>query len=330
MADTELTSHYVPLHDYGLGDLRPRIQSGAQPQRLLLSLLGTYWREPTLGIPSAALVELVGEFDITSASGRVALSRLARRGFLRLERSGRNTAYALTDLASTFLEEGRRQIFTFGMPTIEWDGRWRCVAFSVPENDRRLRHLLRGRLRFAGFAPLYDGLWVSPNDRVAQAVRAIDDLGVPHATVFVGEVGDGVRGNGDPVSAWELPTIRSQFEAYMRRFAPVLKKARAGRLPPSDAMIHHFYMIDEWLFLSFDDPDLPDPLLPADWPRDEARALFVELNDLIAPLAATRVRDLLSRRDQKLGQHVGYYTVANVMESVRRDRRRAASGQVRG
>ncbi len=51
-------------------------------------------------------------------------------------------------------------------------------------------------------------------------------------------------------------------------------------------MVEHFYMVDEWLLIALEDPDLPDELLPATWPRDDARALFVELHDLIAPLGA--------------------------------------------
>jgi len=317
---SQVETHYVPLHNYDTTDLTPRVQSGAQPQRLILSLLGCYWRGPDAQIPSATLVELVEEFDITTASARVALSRLARRGFLRLSKSGRNTSYGLTELAAEFLNEGRRQILSFGAPSAPWDGRWRCVAFTVPENDRRLRHLLREKLRFAGYAPLYDGLWVSPNDRIPQAVRAIEDLGVPHATVLVGEIAGGVRGDGDPVSAWDLPALRAQFEAYMRRFTPALKKARAGRLGASDAMVNNFYLVDEWLLTSLDDPDLPDDLLPANWPRDEARAMFLELYDLTAPLGAERVRAVLGRNAPDLVRYVGHYSVDEVLSPLRQGR----------
>ena len=36
------------------------------------------------------------------------------------------------------------------------------VAFSIPEQNRAARDSLRKQLRWLGFAPLYDGLWVSP------------------------------------------------------------------------------------------------------------------------------------------------------------------------
>ncbi len=310
-------TRYVPLHDYGASDLGLRLQSGAQPQRLIMSLLGNYWRGGDREVPSAALVELVSQFGITTASARVALSRLARRGFLRLARSGRNTSYGLTEVAAEFLQEGGRQIFSFGTPSAPWDGRWRWVAFSVPEHERRLRHLLRARLRFAGYAPLYDGVWVTPRDRIAQAIRAIEDLDVPQATVFIGEVAGDVTGGGDPVSAWDVAALRGQFESYVRRFAPVLEQARAGRIEPADALVHHFYMVDEWLQISLEDPDLPDELLPARWPRDDARALFVELHDLIAPLGALFVREALVASAPSLVRFVSHQAVDELLAPLR-------------
>ena len=58
----------------------PRSQVGSQPQHLLITLLGDYWFLRSEHIPSAALVELLGEFGISAVGSRAALSRLARRG----------------------------------------------------------------------------------------------------------------------------------------------------------------------------------------------------------------------------------------------------------
>ncbi|WP_326709836.1 MULTISPECIES: hypothetical protein [unclassified Streptomyces] len=35
------------------------------------------------------------------------------------------------------------------------------AAFSIPEQQRHVRHRVRSYLRWLGFAPLFDGLWVS-------------------------------------------------------------------------------------------------------------------------------------------------------------------------
>src|SRR5690606_26046193 len=43
--------------------------------------------------------------------------------------------------------------------------------------------------------------------------------------------------------------------------------------------------------LALTDPQLPDELLPADWPRNTARARVVEAYDALGPLAELRVRE---------------------------------------
>ena len=43
------------------------------------------------------------------------------------------------------------------------------------------------------------------------------------------------------------------------------------------------------------DPDLPGELLPADWPREQARQLFIATYDDLGPLAQRRVQQILAR-----------------------------------
>ena len=66
----------------------PRVQIGANPQHLIVTVLGDYWRSREEHLPSAALVALANEFGITSTSARAALSRLARRGLLESSKQG--------------------------------------------------------------------------------------------------------------------------------------------------------------------------------------------------------------------------------------------------
>ena len=74
----------------------PRTQVGTTPQHLLMTLLGHYWFGRAEHLPSAALVELLAEFDISTPSARAALNRLTKRGLLVSSKRGRNTYYGLT------------------------------------------------------------------------------------------------------------------------------------------------------------------------------------------------------------------------------------------
>ena len=114
-------------------------------------------------LPSAALVDLLAEFDVNPSGARAALSRLSIRGLLVGTKDGRNTFYRVADGFRHLLPYGPIHTLAFAKPKPDWDGMWTMVAFTVPEDQRRLRPMLRGRLQSLGFAPLYDGLWVSPH-----------------------------------------------------------------------------------------------------------------------------------------------------------------------
>ena len=65
----------------GESDDRRRRSTGAAAQ-LVVTLLGDYWYAATGFVPSSALVALAGEFGLSEAATRAALSRLSRDGGL--------------------------------------------------------------------------------------------------------------------------------------------------------------------------------------------------------------------------------------------------------
>jgi phenylacetic acid degradation operon negative regulatory protein len=56
------------------------------------------------------------------------------------------------------------------------------------------------------------------------------------------------------------------------------------------------------------DPDLPDELLPDAWPRATARELFTTTYDLLGPLAAHRVRQIIARYSPELAVHAAHHS----------------------
>jgi phenylacetic acid degradation operon negative regulatory protein len=286
----------------------PRMQSGGSPQHLLLTLLGDYWYGQAAPLPSAALVALLEEFGITGVSARAALSRLARRGLLEVSKTGRRTAYALSARADKVLSEGIRRIIGFGATDVEWSGRWTVAAFSVPEDQRDLRHSLRTRLGWWGFASLYDGLWICPHPRVAQAIAILDDLGIDTGTVFSAEVAPGSPRGGDPILAWDLDALRDRYGRLIERFTPVRERMRLGRVGTAEALVARTSVMDAWRTFPKLDPELPAVLLPPRWPRAAARALFIELYDGLAWLAQQRVVQIVGGFDPASGALVRSHT----------------------
>jgi phenylacetic acid degradation operon negative regulatory protein len=301
-----------------------------RPPRLLLTLLGDYWWQRTESLPSAAIVGLLAEFGVSDSAARAALSRLTRNGLLVTSRSGRRTFVRLSRRAADVLDDGGRRIFSFGATPAPWDGMWSLVAFSIPEEHRSARDELRKELRWLGFAPLYDGLWVCPRDHAGNVMARLKDLGISTATAFratalpaVTAAVDGGRAVGDgaadgagttvvtadiPARAWDLSGLRDRYQEFTE-FAGLLRdQTVAGEITTADALVARTRVMNEWRAFPAMDPDLPYELLPPAWPRAAARDLFITCYDLLGPLAARRVRQIIARYSPELAGRAAYHS----------------------
>jgi len=53
------------------------------------------------------------------------------------------------------------------LETQKWDGKWRIVAFDIPERRASLRDKLRSILKRAGFEKIQHSVWIFPHDCTA-------------------------------------------------------------------------------------------------------------------------------------------------------------------
>ncbi|TQS45453.1 PaaX family transcriptional regulator C-terminal domain-containing protein [Cryptosporangium phraense] len=282
----------------------PRRQAGTSPQHLLVTLLGDYWNGRLEHLPSAALVALVSGFDVGEVSARAALRRLAHRGVLESSKVGRNTYYGLSASATRTIVASSSRIVALGAEDQPWGGTWTVATFSLPEAQRDLRHLLRSRLRWLGFAPLFDGVWVSPRAAADEVREFLDELRIGSAAVLRAE-----EAVGTPlISAWDLDEIRHAYESFLADTGPLRARLDGGDVGSAEALIARTRLMDVWRTFPALDPDLPEAVLPPDWPRRRARAVFGELYDELGPLAEARVRQVLARFDPGLAGLVRHHT----------------------
>jgi phenylacetic acid degradation operon negative regulatory protein len=311
----------------------PRPWGVAQrPPRLLLTLLGDYWWQHTESLPSAALVALLAEFGVSDSAARAALSRLTRNRLLVTSKIGRRTFVRLSARAAQILDEGARHIFSFGEDAQPWDGTWSLVAFSIPEHNRAARDALRKQLRWLGFAPLYDGLWVAPRDQASEVVGQLSGLGISTATAFRATTVPGIEPDGFPQRAWDLDDLHARYQAFISYAQRLRERALAGQISPVEALVARTRVMDEWRAFPGLDPNLPGELLPDAWPRAAARELFIASYDLLGPLAAHRVRQIIARYSRELATKVAYHSselTAAAGGAGRADGRGAGDGAVR-
>ena len=254
------------------------------PRSLIVTFYGAYGRAFEGPVPVSALIRLLGAAGVDAPSVRSSVSRLKRRGFLLPARAADGSAaYELSEEARQLLDDGDRRIY--GDRAGE-SGSWLLAVFSVPEQERHKRHLLRSRLARLGFGAVAPGVWIAPAHVHEETVHTLERL---HLTAYV-ELFRGAHLGFAPTAEtvarwWDLTGLAKAHEEFLDLHEPVLRALQSGPEPtPEEAYRGYLRALDSWRRLPYADPGLPRELLPADWPGDRAAAVFAELH--------TRLRDI--------------------------------------
>jgi phenylacetic acid degradation operon negative regulatory protein len=273
----------------------PRTQVGPNPQHLLATVLGEYLESSDADLPSAVVVAILREFGISESSARAALSRLTKRGLIAVRKAGRSPVYHLTPQAIARHRSRMRQFLEFGAAPPAWTGDWVTVSFSVPETGQPLRHIIRKTLIGLGFARLYDSVWIRPGSDTGSVHQALNEL-VDHAagvrwsvmhTRFDPEVGP-----HGPAAAYALTGLAEQYESFIEQYRELRLAVRRGEIDAPEALVARTSVMDSWRRFPDIDPDLPERLLPAPWPRQQARELFLEIHSALGSPAEARLIEI--------------------------------------
>jgi phenylacetic acid degradation operon negative regulatory protein len=283
--------------------LRSRIAEGTRPRQLLVTMMADYWLAEGAVAPAGALVDLMRDLGITESGARTLLSRLTKEGRLTAVKDGRRTFYRLSDQAHDRLVSGLRQISEFSHAGRSGTDSWTAIAFSIPENRRAVRQQLRKGLSWLGFAPLYDGFWVTPRRVSREAAALCHKLGLESASIFDGRIERIGALHGNPTDAWNIAEVHELYGEFINETKPVLAALEDGGLDPATALMYRTALINVWRVFPRLDPDLPLELLPSGWLRGEAQAVFERLYDALAPAAVAHVREAVSRHSP---DHAGF------------------------
>ncbi len=263
-------------------------------QDKVFTLYGDYLRFREGPVSVDSLITLLGQLDLSEAAVRSVLWRMTRKGWLTMYRIGSGSYYGLTPRGHKLLEEGSQRIYD--PPRNEpWDGTWYLVAYSIPEDRRRLRDRLRVRLLWLGCGPLTSGLWISPHNvrhAVEEIATTLDITG--HIEVFRAQH-LGFSDIHTLISqCWDLSAVNARYAAFIEKYQPEYERHQAeadinGHLPPAECFVRRFMLVHEYREFPFLDPYLPQELLPADWRGDEAVELFRAYHNLLTQPAEAYV-----------------------------------------
>jgi phenylacetic acid degradation operon negative regulatory protein len=299
--------------DETAGSVRlPRRQAGS-PQGLAVTLIADYTMSTRAWLPSAAIVALLGEFGVTSGAARTTISRLARRGVLEGSRQGRHSSYRLSQPAIDSLSIGGGGIAAFAANQEAWDGWWSLVTFSIPQEVSTQRRTLRDALRWQGYAPLYDGVWVSPRAMAEEELNAMTAVTAGSLTVFRARHLDvKAQAASNPIDAWDIAGIARQYELFNRRWGRLVPRIAAGRITGAAAVRARTEVMDTYRRFPTIDPLLPIELLPPRWPRAHARELFVAVYDGLAAPALAHVRAVVAQVTDEPHDEIRPHTIAEM------------------
>jgi len=276
----------------------------AEPQHLLLAMLGDYWFLREHPLPSAALVDMLALFDVKESTARQAMRRLAIKGHLLHYRDGRKTGYGFPPRSQHVIETRPRHVVGFGRNGPAWDECFTVVVFSIPEDQRELRRELRTQLLSRGFGNLHDAVWISPRDRRAVAGELVEELGVERASVFYGPTSGPREATTIVAEAFDTERLREVYEAFIADFGPMVHDLRSIK----SRLVTRTRLVNRWLTLRTMDPNLPIEVLPEDWPRSRAHQIFTTLYDRLGPGAAVEFKDIVAAYDRELADLTAYFT----------------------
>lgn len=218
---------------------------------------------------------------------RSCLRRLVSQGMFTRRGSGKGAVYAATEAGAAELTGGRertRRAYLQDAAGTGWDGRWRLVAFGVPEAHRAARHSFRDRLLALGGAAVQGGLYVSPHPWERDVRREAAQLGVEDHLALTStddlEIAGVRSARALAGRLWPLDEVAARYQAFVADHRHVPEelealKARHGRLPDTEFLPLALSMGVAYNRCSSIDPYLPPELLPRPWPGRMARDVVV-------------------------------------------------------
>ncbi len=167
------------------------------------------------------------------------------------------------------------------------------AVFSVPEEERHKRHLLRSRLARLGFGTAAPGVWLAPAHLYEETRHTLERLQLAsYVDLFTG-THTGFEPTAQAVARWwDLGAVAAQHRAFLDVHEPVLRRwSRRRAVDPAAAYHDYLLALDAWRRLPYADPGLPAPLLPEDWPGGRAAEVFDRLHATLRSAGARYARE---------------------------------------
>ena len=262
---------------------------GENTRSMIFTIYGDYIHHYGNKIWIGSLIRLLKEFGHNDQAARVAVSRMMKQGWLQSEKQDNRSYYFLTEQGISRIEEAGNRIFKLN--PIEWDGKWRVLMYTIPEEKRHIRDELRQELLWSGFGSFSNACWISPNNLEKEVKLLIEKYDISEYVDFFISEYIGPKDNHTLVEkSWPLEQVVEKYEEfiikYSKQFIANQEIIKRGEMSDADCFVERTKLVHEYRKFLFIDPGLPKELLPENWNGTLAASLFNQYYQVLAEPAS--------------------------------------------
>ncbi|WP_409296629.1 phenylacetic acid degradation operon negative regulatory protein PaaX [Peribacillus sp. SCS-26] len=244
---------------------------------MIFTLYGDYISHYGSKIWIGSLIRLLNEFGHNDQSVRAAISRMNKQEWVQAEKIGNKSYYSLTERGQKRIDEAAKRIFK--LKPEEWDGKWRILMYSIPEEIRSVRDELRKELIWSGFGTMSNSTWLSANNLEKQVGDLIEKYEIqPYVDFFTAEYKGPHENQRLVEKSWDLEDINAKYQefisTYSQKYIIDKNKIQKGQLTDAECFVERAKLVHEYRKFLFVDPGLPEELLPDKWLGSHAASLF--------------------------------------------------------
>jgi phenylacetic acid degradation operon negative regulatory protein len=230
-----------------------------------------------------ALIQLLADLGLSEAASRSVLLRMRIQGWLDSERTGREARYRLTPAIYSAQARIENQLRGKRPP---WEGFFCGILYEIPEDARAYRDRLRRTAQLLGYATLRPGLLVATSDRWAELAGLLPDQPPPGSQLLRVQIRlDEADSRQVAPRLWGLDELAARYRQVLASSLALIEAA--DRNPAGAVAFRAFADATLPIFdASSADPDLPDELLPDDWPGRELGDALGQAFRVFYPLIA--------------------------------------------
>jgi phenylacetic acid degradation operon negative regulatory protein len=193
-----------------------------------------------------------------------------------------------------------------------WEGDWLLVLTGGSTLTPDQRDEVRKELQWEGFGLVAPGVLAHPSASIEPLMDILQSNGVQDSVVVLRAKNVGALVNRPTRElvreCWNLELVSQDYKRFLDRFRPLLKALKSAReLDPEQCFVVRTLLMHEYRRTLLRDPQLPEQLLPHDWPGNAARLLCRDLYVVTQKDAESHLMSVLQTASGRLPEAAPYY-----------------------